>query len=176
MYALVRATGDPAVLTTALTAAITSVDRHQPVADVATMQRRVRLSLSRMRTSLMLAGSLALLALALSTVGVYGLLNFDVAERRREFGVRLALGASPAQLRRLILGRGMLMTTVGVAVGVAGVSLLTDLLPVLQLGREDRWPMIAAGIAVVATSSVLALWLPARRASGVDPLSALGAD
>jgi ABC-type antimicrobial peptide transport system permease subunit len=176
MYAAVRTIGDPALLATALNAAITAVDRYQPTADVATMRQRELVSLSRLRTALMLAGSFALLALALAVVGVYGVLNFDVAERRREFGVRMALGAGPAQLRRMVLVRGLAMTIVGASVGAAGVSILADLLPAAELARGSRWTMTAAGIAVVAVSSVMALWIPARRASAVDPLVALRSD
>ena len=106
-------------------------------------------------------------------MGVYGVLNFDVAERRQELSVRMALGAGPAQLRWLVLGRGLAMTLGGVAAGVAGVALLTTALPIGQLSRAVNWTMTAAGVSVVALASIAALWIPARRAAGADPVAAL---
>jgi ABC-type antimicrobial peptide transport system permease subunit len=176
MYAVVRTSGDPAALAPALSAAIAAIDPYQPVADVTTLQQRARLAVSRMRTSLMLAVSLALLALTLAGVGVYAVLNFDVAGRQREFGVRMALGAGPGHIGRLVVGRGVAMTIAGVSLGVAGVSLLTTALPIGQIARTSSWTVALAGIAVVAAASMLALWIPARRARGVDPLTVLGAD
>jgi putative ABC transport system permease protein len=170
MYAAVRTSGDPAALTAAVNAAIVSIDPYQPIADVATMDRRVRRSMSRLRTALLLAGALAVLTLTLSAVGVYGVLNFDVVERRREFGVRMALGAGPSRLRRLVVGRALAMTVAGVVVGAAGTGLLLAASPFPQ-ARHGGWEMAAGGIILVAMSSIAAVWMPARRASSADPLA-----
>ena len=177
MYVAVRTAGDPAALAAALNGAIASVDPYQPIADVASMDQRVRRSMSRLHTSLLLAGALAVLTLTLSAVGVYGVLNFDVVERRREFGVRLALGAAPSRLRRLVVGRAMVMTVAGVAVGAAGTVLLLAASSFHQSGfhqsGQGGWRMAAGGIILVAVTSIAAVWIPARRASAADPLAVL---
>jgi len=172
MYALVRTAGDPAATTPFLAAAIASIDRYQPIADVTTMEQRARLAISRLRTGLLLAGALAVLALTLSAVGVYGVLNFEVVERRREFCVRMALGAGPYHLRRAIVGRAAAMTLVGVIAGAAGTVVLTAALPVSP-AHAGNWSMAASGIILVAVTSIAAVWIPARRASAADPLAAL---
>jgi predicted permease len=177
MYVVVKSAGDTAAVTAAMRDAVASIDPRQPVADVATMTQREQMALSRTRSSLLLAGSLALLALTLAVVGVYGVLNFDVAQRHREFGVRMALGAGPSQVRWLVFGRGVAMTFVGVIAGIAGASLLTSMglhaSPALPLTLAGSWMICAAAVALVAASSLVALWVPARRASGADPLAAL---
>ena len=180
MYAAVRTTGDPMALASALGPAIASVDPYQPIADVATMERRVRRAMSRLRTALLLAAALAALTLTLSAVGVYGVLNFDVVERRREFGVRMALGAGPSRLRRLVVGRAMVITVAGVAVGGAGTALLLAAFPFHQSGfhqsGQGGWTMAVGGIILVAVTSIAAVWIPARRASAADPLAVLRSD
>jgi ABC-type antimicrobial peptide transport system permease subunit len=156
---------------------VASVDPSQPLADVTTMDQRVGRSVSRSRTSLMLAGALAVMALALGGIGLYGVLSFGVAQRAREFGVRLALGASPAVLRGLVWREGLTLTGLGAILGTIGAAVVARAVHATLYGTSaiDLGPY-TWGLLCVLVSSALALWLPARRASRADPAAVLRAD
>ena len=177
MYLTVRTEADAAATTAAVRAAVASIDPAQPLADVATMEERVARSMSRARTSVMLAASLAGLALTLAVVGLYGVLSFGVAQRRREFGVRMTLGATPAGIRLLVLREGLVLTGSGTLLGLAGGSAILQTIDSLLFGTSAAavGPYLLA-VAVVLACSTAAFWLPARRASGADPMVALRAE
>jgi putative ABC transport system permease protein len=126
----------------------------------------------RLQTWLMTAFALA--ALLLSAVGIYAILHFTVSQRRREFGVRLALGATRRDLVRLIVGQGLRLPAIGVAVGLIGAFAVTRLIEHLlfQVSATDPWTFagVAALLMVVA---LFACWIPARRATRIDPVAAL---
>ena len=177
MCLAVKTSGDPAAMTAAIRAAVGAIDPSQPFADVSTMQQRLERSVSRARTSLMLAGALAVLALGLGLIGLYGVLSLGVAQRRREFGVRMSLGSSAADVRILVLKEGLVLTLAGVCVGVIGAAAVAAVIESTLFGTSFRDPrQYLLGTTVVLLSSLVAFWLPARTASAVDPLVALRAE
>jgi ABC-type antimicrobial peptide transport system permease subunit len=177
MFVVARGDRDAAALAAPIREVIARLDPTVPVADVASMEHRVARSMSRARTSLMLAAALAGLALTLGLVGLYGVLSFGVAQRFREFGVRLAVGATPGAVRRLILREGLRLTLAGTAIGAAGAALVVNLIRTVLYGTSaSDVRQYAVGIAIVLAFSSAAFWLPARRASSTDPLTALRRD
>ena len=170
MSIVVRGDGDPALLSQPVLAAIHAVDSDQPVADIMTMDALTKQSLAQPGFATGLAASLALIALALTIVGTYGLSSYAVAERRREIGIRLALGAQPAGVIRMVLGEGLRFALGGLLLGVplalaAGALVRRNLPGVTAI---DPILLIASGLALVVTTTA-ACWLPARRASRVPP-------
>jgi putative ABC transport system permease protein len=177
MFLVVRTRIDPATAASSIRTAVNSVDPSQPIADVATMAQRLDRSVTRARTSLMLAGTLAGLALALGLIGLYGVLSFGVAQRLREFGVRMSLGASPAAVRRLVLKEGLTLTLAGVAAGVLAAGVVAMLIRTALYGTSfTDVRQYLLGAALVLVSSIAAFWLPARRASAADPMVSLRAE
>src|SRR5688572_6988101 len=145
--------------------------------DVRTMEEVVSESLARQRFQMTLIGTFAVLALVLAAIGLYGVLALIVGQRRREIGVRLALGASPGVVVRMLLSEGARVAAVGVVVGLAGAYALTRVLQSLLYGISTTDASTFAGAALfVGAVAVAATWLPARRAARVDPRSALAAE
>ena len=144
------------------------------VEDLATLDQVVRGATARMRFLSLLIVAFAAAALVVAAVGVYGTVSFSVARRRREFGVRLALGAEPARLLGRVLGGGLRLAVAGAALGVAGALLLGPLLSGVLFEVSPRDGLaFAAGPAVLVLTAALACWLPARRASAVAPVESL---
>jgi predicted permease len=171
---VVRADGDPLALTNAIREAIWSIDPSQPVSDVDTMTAVVEKEVVQRRTQMRLLGAFAALALILACLGVYGVLSLVVSERTEEIGLRMALGAAPASVLRLVVGDGVRLALIGVAVGLAGAWWATRFLQGLLYGVQAHEPLLYAGLAAVLLAvSVVAVYLPARRASRVDPIIAL---
>src|SRR5207247_5996083 len=134
-------------------------------------------SLARQRFNLALIATFAVLALVLAVVGLYGVLAIMVEQRRREIGVRLALGATPEDVVRALLGEGARVVAVGVALGLAGAFALTRVLSSMLYGISATDGATFAGAAAfVGLVAVFATWVPARRASQVDPRTALAAE
>jgi putative ABC transport system permease protein len=171
---VVRADGDPLALTGAIRDAIWAVDPGQPVSDVNTMDAVVDKEVVQRRTQMRLLGAFASLALILSCLGVYGVLSLVVSERTEEIGLRMALGAAPASVLRLVVGDGVRLAVVGVVIGLAGAWWATRFLQGLLYGVQPHEPWLYAGLAAVLLAvSIVAVYLPARRASQVDPIIAL---
>jgi putative ABC transport system permease protein len=126
---------------------------------------------------MMMLGMFGALALILSSVGLYGVLAYSVTQRSRELGVRVALGATPADLARLVVGQGLALTLVGVAIGLAGAFALTRLMESLIYGVTATDPLTFALVGVGLTAiAMLASYIPARRAAHADPVEALRAE
>jgi ABC-type antimicrobial peptide transport system permease subunit len=132
----------------------------------------------RQRTfALVLLGVFAGVALALASIGLYGVLAYDVAQRSREFGVRIALGAGPREIIRLVLGAGTRLIAAGLALGLGGAALVTRLIQSFLFGIGAHDPLTFAAVAAaLGAVALLATWLPARRATRVDPIVALRAE
>jgi predicted permease len=145
-----------------------------PVSEVRSMEDVVSRSISRQRFNVILMSVFGTAALALAAIGIYGLMAYSVAQRTREIGIRMALGAEAAGVRRMVIFQGMRLALIGVAVGLAAAFGVTRLMASFLFGVEARDPAVFVGMPILlAIVSSLAVWLPARRASTVDPLVAL---
>jgi putative ABC transport system permease protein len=168
---VVRTDGDPAALAAGLRATVREIDREQPLARVRTMREAMTESVAqpRLRTTLLLLFSAV--ALALSLVGVYGVMAYAVSERTHELGVRLALGASPQDIRSLIVGEGVRLAAVGIAAGIVGALAASRALTSLLFDLSPNDPVTFAASAVaLLIAAVAAAYGPARRAGRIDPV------
>jgi putative ABC transport system permease protein len=173
-YLAVQTSGDPMMVAEAVRRQVWAVDKDQPVAGVMPLENLVDDNLAQRRMQASLLGGLAGLALLLATLGIYAVLSFAVAQRTREIGVRVALGAQPGDVSRMILSQGVRLFALGAAIGLPAALGLARLLGHLLYGVSASDPLSFAGVTVLlAAVSVLACYLPARRAMRVDPLVAL---
>ena len=177
MNVLLKTGSNPEQLAAPLRAAVASIDRNVPVAGISTLGEMVSDSIEQPRFFAVLSVSFALVALVLAAIGIYGVMAYAVAQRTTEIGVRMALGATPSEVFRLVVGDGLKLTGIGVALGI-GASLivarwLTTLLFDVRPG--DPWTL-AATAGVLLSVAALACYLPARRATRVDPMVALRAE
>jgi ABC-type antimicrobial peptide transport system permease subunit len=170
----VRTFGDPAGMTKSITAVVHTVDPELPLDQVKTMDQLVHESLASDRFSTVLFASFAGLALLLAAIGIYGVMSFAVAQRTHEIGLRIALGASPRQVLRLVIGEGMLLALIGLGVGLAGTYFVGHVMKTVlyQVNAIDP-AAISAVTGVLLLSALLACYIPARRATQVDPMVAL---
>jgi putative ABC transport system permease protein len=170
----VRTFGDPASMTKSIAAVVRTVDPDLPLDQVKTMDQLVHESLASDRFSTVLFGSFAGVALLLAAIGIYGVMSFAVAQRTHEIGLRMALGAGPQQVLRLVLREGMLLAFAGLVVGLAGTYFVGRLMKTIlyQVNALDP-AAIGAVTAVLLLSALLACYIPARRATQVDPMVAL---
>jgi putative ABC transport system permease protein len=174
MTLVMRTDGDPAAIAPAVQREIRAIDPNQPVSDVRTMNQVMSEAVSRSRFNTLLLGLFAGLATLLSAVGIFGVMNYSVALRTREIGLRLAIGAQPRQVLLLVLKQGLMLTIVGIALGLVAAFALTRLLSSLLFGIEavDVTTFTAISL-LLATVSLFACYLPARRAMRIDPMMAL---
>jgi putative ABC transport system permease protein len=171
---VVRSADDPASLAPPLRQMIRALDANQPVVNVRTMDAVMDVAVAQPKFRSVLLGSFAAIALLLAAVGLYGLMAHGVAQRQREFGVRLALGAAPESVRRLVVREGLCLAGIGLAVGallaVALARVLSAVLFTVTIWDPIAWTMAASSLVFAA---LLATWIPARRAVLVDPAVAL---
>jgi predicted permease len=169
--------GEPSAALPLIRKTVREVDPSATVNEVRTMEDVISESLARQRFQMTLIATFAALALVLATVGLYGVLALIVGQRKREIGVRLALGANPHTVVRMLLGEGARVAGVGVVIGLAGAFALTRVLRSLlyEVSSTDAATFVAASVFVAAVALV-ATWMPARRASRVDPRTALAAE
>jgi putative ABC transport system permease protein len=171
---VLKTTGDAAAAAGGLRAAVQEVDRDQPLARVRTMEEAMAESVSQPRLRTTLLAVFSMVALALSLVGVYGVMAYAVSERTHEIGVRIALGASPGDIRGLVVGEGTRLAAIGVAIGLAGALATSRALGALLFGVSARDPLTFAVAAIgLAAAGVAAAYIPARRASRIDPVGLL---
>ncbi|HWS52483.1 MAG TPA: ABC transporter permease [Pyrinomonadaceae bacterium] len=174
MDLVVKTSGEPAGLVAAVRREVQAVDKDQPLGNVRTLEELLAQSLGPRRFSLWVVGVFAGLALALGAVGLYGVLSYVVAQRTREIGVRLALGAEGRDVLGLVIRHGMALALAGVGVGLVAALALTRLMSGLLYGVSATDPATFAAIALLLLAvALLASYLPARRATKVDPLVAL---
>jgi putative ABC transport system permease protein len=171
---VLRGSLDPRTLTSAIHAAIHGVDKDQSIADLQTMEQIKTGTVASDRMQTMLLAIFAALALLLAAVGIYGVIGYSVTQRTHELGIRAALGASRGSLLAMVIRRGMRLTLMGLAIGMAGALALTRLLGSLLFGISPRDPVTLIVVAAVLSSvALLACYIPARRAAGIDPMVAL---
>jgi len=176
-YVVVRANGDLGALSTAAQRAVRDVDRDQAVFRVETMDEKVALTTAWRRFYTALLASFAVVALALAMVGVYGVTAFSVAQRRREIGIRMALGARRESVLGLVLGQALLLAGLGVVVGFAAALALARVASSLLFGVGSTDLLsFGGGAALLVAMTLLASYLPARRASRLDPVVALAVE
>ncbi|MGA3190004.1 MAG: ABC transporter permease [Bryobacteraceae bacterium] len=171
---VIKTTGDPLKLAAAVRHEVAQLDPNLPLSRVDTMEHALSTSLAQERFSIQLMSVFAALAAGLAALGIYGVLAYLVDQRRRELGIRMALGAAPGQLLALIVRQGSVPVAIGLGVGIAGALALTRLLNSLLYEVSSTDPLIFAAITLgLVVVSLLAMAIPARRAAGVDPLDAL---
>jgi putative ABC transport system permease protein len=173
---VVRTARDPRSLVAAVRACVLSLDRDQPVTAVQTMDELLEAGAAQPRFTTWLLAGLAVTALLLSVVGIYGVIAYSVTERTLEMGIRISLGAGGRDILRLVLQRGFLLAGTGIAIGLAAAVALTRLMAALLYHVSVTDPAtFIAGPALFAAAALVASYLPARRAMRVDPAIALRA-
>jgi ABC-type antimicrobial peptide transport system permease subunit len=171
----IRAEASAAGLAPAVRAAVLEVDPTLSVFNIRTLEEQVSQSLAPLRVNVVMLATFGVLALLLASIGLYGVASYAVTQRTREIGVRMALGAPPSSVLRLVLGRGMGLVGAGLAVGVVAAYFGMSQIPAdLLLNVSARDPLTYAGTAgLLAAVALLANYLPALRATRIDPLLAL---
>jgi ABC-type antimicrobial peptide transport system permease subunit len=173
----VRTAGDPLALAQSIQAEIRALDPEMAFAAIQPLERAVNGSLLSQRLSSFMLGSFSLMALLLAALGIYGVMANAVSQRTNELGLRMALGAQASDILRLVVGRGLWLTALGVAGGLIGAFGLTRFLTSLlsDISPTDPWVFVGVTLFLVLIA-LLACWLPARRATKVNPLEALRAE
>ena len=173
-YFAVRAGQDPMGLVTDIRAIAKQLNPAAMMDNIATMEQVVSNSLSRPRLFAVLFGILAAIAGGLAAIGVYGIIAYSVERRTREIGIRLALGATRADVIRLVLGQTCVVTAVGIGVGITGATAGSRYLDTLLFGLRPLDPITFIGVATLfVTAATFASFMPARRAAKIDPTVAL---
>ena len=174
IFLVMRTDSDPLALVGAVREQIWRVDRDQPVVNIATLRARVGLSVAQPRLEATLLGAFAALALILAAVGIYGVMSYSISRETREIGIRMALGALPRDLVRMVLSRGLRLAGIGLSIGLVGALALTRVLKTLLFGVSPTDPIVfGAIVSLLAAVAALASFLPARRAARIDPIVAL---
>jgi len=171
---VIRASGDPLALTASVREAVREVDRDQPIANIRSMDQIMSNMAGEARFRTLLLGVFAAVALLLSAIGIYGVIAYSVAQRTREIGIRMALGAHGGDVLGLMIMQGMKLALIGVGVGIAGALALTRVLSNLLFNVSATDPPTFVGVStLLALVALLACYVPARRATKVDPMIAL---
>jgi predicted permease len=177
MTIVLRANSDPLRLTEALRTSVHELDPSLAVAHVRLLDRVAEEQFSTPRFALLLIGLFAALALVLATIGIYGVVSYSVSQRMHEFGMRVALGATSGNLIKMVMKQGVLMTVIGVAIGLGCALALGGVLDSLLYGVSARDPITLIGVGAVAiVTATLASLPPARRATSADPMTSLRAE
>ncbi|MBO0861945.1 MAG: ABC transporter permease [Chloracidobacterium sp.] len=174
MYLMIRAGADPLSLVTSARSVVRSIDPDVPIAKIKMMDEVIDSSVARPRLIVALLGLFGAIALALAVIGIYGVISYAVAQCGQEIGIRMALGAKPSDVLKMMVGRGARLALAGVAIGVIGSFAATRALGDLLFGVGPTDPLTFGGVATLLTGvSILASYIPARRAMKVDPVTAL---
>jgi ABC-type antimicrobial peptide transport system permease subunit len=174
IHLAIKTVGDPLKLAAAMRHEVAQLDPNLPLSRVDTLEHALALSLAQERFSIQLMSVFAALAAILAALGIYGVLAYLVDQRRRELGIRIALGAARGNVLALVVRQGSIPVAIGVAAGIAGAFALTGVLKSLLFEVSATDPLIFAAITLgLIAVSLVAMVVPARRAAGVDPLEAL---
>jgi predicted permease len=164
----------PEAILPAMRRAVGQVDADLPIVNVRTQDQQIEADMQQERLFVTLTSGFGLLALALASVGIYGIMAYSVAQRTNEIGIRLALGAQPRQVRGMILRESTWLAVAGIVVGVGAALLLTRLVKSMLYGIQPYDPLtLLAGVFLLLAVALAASWIPARRAAGVQPMEAL---
>jgi len=170
----VRTMVDPVTIAPLLRRVVQGVDTDLPVVDLRTQREQINATMQMERAFAALTAGFGVLALALACVGIYGIMAYSVAQRTNEIGIRLALGAQPGQVRSMILRESTWLTAAGIVVGVGAALGLTRLVKSMLYGVTPNDPVtLAGGVVLLLAIALAATWIPARRASSVQPMEAL---
>ena len=173
-YLIVRTSADPSAIAEIVRRKIAEIDPDLPVSDVHTMDQVIAVSAQTRRAIMALMGAFSGLALVLALVGIYGVMSWSVAQRTREIGIRMALGAQTSNVQSMVIGYSMRLCALGLAAGVIGSFALRQVLASLVFGVSTSDPLIyAAAVSLMLAVALLACYIPSRRASRIDPLLAL---
>jgi len=171
---MIRTTGDSTGAAASVRQAVWSVDRNQPVSNIRTMDEILAEEVTQRRIGMTLLATFAALALLLASLGIYGVLSYAVTQRTQEIGIRMALGASRRDVLRMVLADGLRFVTAGVVIGLGVTFAMTRLMAGLLFGVSASDPRTLAGVTLLLTAvALLACYIPARRATRVDPMVAL---
>ncbi len=174
---VLRTAGKPAAVASAVKRTVQQFDRNLPVSQVITMDEAVAMATAQPRFEMLLLGLFGALALILAGVGIYGVMNYSVARRTREIGIRMSLGASRSDVWRMVLVQAMTQTLAGTVVGVAGAALLSKAMATMVYGVRPTDPPTFVGVTILlACAALLATGIPARRAAQIEPMTALRSD
>jgi putative ABC transport system permease protein len=174
MFVAIRAAYDPAALANSVRAQVLAMDRSEPVYAVHTMNEVLATSVEQPRLSLDLLGLFAAVAFVLAAIGVYGVIAFTVSQRKHELGIRMALGAQPWDIRRMVIGQGARLALAGVAIGIAAALYLVRFMAPLLYGVETTDPLTFTIVPILLAAVTLAAsWIPAVRATRVNPIETL---
>jgi len=174
MYLVARSASDSTAIVPAIRAAIREVDPDQPLYRVMAMEQIVSESAFQRRFSMFLLGIFAAVALVLAVIGIYGVMSYSVTQRTHEIGIRMALGAGRRNVLAMIVGRGLVLTLAGLALGLAGAFGVTRLMSGLLFGIGPTDTLTFAGVSgLMLATALLANYIPALRATRVDPMVAL---
>jgi predicted permease len=173
-FVVARTEGDPAAASASIVRAIRSMDANVAVSDVATMDERVFRSLARQRFAMIMLTVFAVFALVLACVGIYSVMSYLVSQGTRDIGIRMALGAERSAILKMIFGHGFVLTAGGVIAGLLGAFALTRVMTALLFEVSPSDPMTFASVPLVLSAVALAAsYIPARRATRIEPLVAL---
>ncbi len=175
MALVVRAAaGDPLKLAGPVRGQVLSLDKDQPIGNVMSLEQLLAESVAPRRFSMLLLGLFAAVAMILAAVGIYGVMSYSVAQRTREIGIRMALGAQAADVLRMVVGQGMVLAVIGLGVGLATALAVTRVMSSLLFEVSATDPLTFAGVSILlAVAALLACYIPARRATKVEPVVAL---
>jgi putative ABC transport system permease protein len=174
MAVVVRTAGEPLEVVPKLRGIVTSLDRNLAIADIRPMESLISDSIALPRFTLLLFGFFSGVALTLAAVGLYGVMSYSVAQRTHEIGIRMALGARREEVLRMVVAQGVILTSLGLVLGLAGALGITRLASSLLFEVSPTDPLTFALISIVlAAVALFACYLPARRAVKVDPVVAL---
>jgi putative ABC transport system permease protein len=173
-FLVVRSNGDPKSLSAPITQAVTSIDKDEPIYNIKTMEEVLDNSLARQRFNMLLMTCFAVVAAILAAVGLYGVMAYSVSQRTHELGIRMALGAQRSDILKLVVMHGLKLAAIGVAIGLFGAFALTRVIESLLFGISTTDPTTFGAIALLLLLvSLLSSFIPARRATKVDPMTAL---
>jgi putative ABC transport system permease protein len=174
LIVVARTAGDPLAMASMIEERIHSIDKDLPVFNVRTMDQLLDESIAQQQMAMALLGSFALLALMLAAMGIYGVMSYAVTQRTHEIGVRMAMGAQPSDVLRLVVGQGLTLALIGVAVGISAALAMTRLMASMLFGVSSTDPLTFISISLLLIAvAALACYVPARRAARVDPMVAL---